>query len=134
MSVILATVLALIFILIRDMDTLLNISMLLVYIFNQLTVLALIYMRKTRPNDPRPFKVNLFFPVVFLITCFFLSVMICFIYPYETILCSIFILFGLPVYYMGTKMEKPHSVQSKIDLFTVWIQKLTLSVGESKNK
>lgn len=53
----LKTVLALIFILIRDMDTLLNISMLLVYIFNQLTVLALIYMRKTRPNDPRPFKV-----------------------------------------------------------------------------
>ena len=58
-SVILAGLLALIYIAIRDMDTLLNISMLLVYIFNQGCTLALLYLRKSLPNEPRPFRVSL---------------------------------------------------------------------------
>lgn len=131
-SVILAGVLALIYIAIKDMDTLLNISMLLVYIFNQCTVLALLYMRKTMPNEERPFKVNLFFPIVFLIICFCLAVMICFIFPFEAVLCVSFIILGLPVFYFCTKSEKPEVIASKINSFTEWTQKLTLSVAETK--
>ncbi len=96
------------------MDTLLNISMLLVYIFNQLTVLALLYMRKTMPDAERTFKVNLFFPYVFLIICFLLAVMICFIFPMEAVLCLGFIAAGLPVYYVCNKIEKPDSIKSRI--------------------
>lgn len=133
-SVILAGLLALIYIAIRDMDTLLNISMLLVYIFNQGCTLALLYLRKSLPNEPRPFRVPLIFPIVFLVSCFFLAVMICLIFPSESIMCVCFIVSGLPVYYLCVKVKKPESLESKITSFVQWNQKLFLSVSESKEE
>lgn len=133
-SVFLAGLLAIIYILIEDMNTLLNISMLLVYIFNQLCTLSLLYMRKTKPNDERPFKVNLFFPIVFLVACFFLAIMICYTYAYESFLCLIFVSSGLPVYYVCTKCEKPNSVQINLNAVNVWAQKLMIAVTESNEE
>ncbi len=131
--------------------------MFLVYIFNQATILALLHMRKTMPNAERTFKVKLFFPYVFLIICCLLTVMICFIYPIEAILCLAFILSGLPIFYLCNKAEKPDKIKSRIsksnffvfffqiiknsififlmiDDFTIFVQKLTVSVEGSKDE
>merc|ERR1719223_2038567 len=114
------------------MDILLNISMLVTYIVNITAVIALLYMRKTRPDDIRPFKVPLIFPIGFIITCSFLTISTAFIFPLETVLCAIFIILAVPVYYIG-RAKKPESMQVKIDNFTTWVQKLSLSVSGEKS-
>jgi amino acid transporter len=153
-SVVLAGTITGVFISIKNMDTLLNIAMLLAYIFNILCVIVLLHLRKTIPNEPRPFKVNLFFPIVFLILCTILTCMICVIFTKEAVLCLIFITSGLPVYYVCTKIKKPAAIQNKISMFikvimarlfikkyyvllgsfNVWAQKLTLSVVGEKDQ
>lgn len=121
-----------IYINLKNMDILLNISMLMTYLVNITAVFALLYMRKTKADDPRPFKVPLFFPVAFILVCSFLTISTVIIFPLEGILCFVFMLLAVPVYYIG-RATKPKSVQTKIDNFTIWIQKLTLSVSEQKS-
>lgn len=130
-SVIFSGIVAVVYLAIKDMDILLNISMLLVYIWCIACTIALLYLRKTQPDVPRPFRVPLIFPIIFLVICFFLAGMICIIYTKEFLLCTIFIIIGLPVYYICTK-EKPAEIQQKINKFTIWMQKLTLSVIDTK--
>ena len=113
-SVVLAGTITGVFISIKDMDTLLNIAMLLAYLFNILCVIVLLHLRKTNPNAPRPFKVNLFFPIVFLLLCTILTGMICLIFTKEAMLCLIFIISGLPVYYVCTKIKKPVAIRNRI--------------------
>lgn len=131
-AVIFAGFLPCVYINLGSMDILLNISMLVTYVVNITAVIALLYMRKTRPDDIRPFKVPLIFPIGFIITCSFLTISTAFIFPFETVLCALFIILAVPVYYIG-RAKKPESMQAKIDNFTTWVQKLTLSVSGEKS-
>ena len=57
-SVIFSGIVAVVYLAIKDMDILLNISMLLVYIWCIACTIALLYLRKTQPDVPRPFRVT----------------------------------------------------------------------------
>lgn len=58
MAVLLAGAFSLVFIFIKDIFTLLNISM-VVFFFNHIaTITALLLLRRTQPNEPRPVKVK----------------------------------------------------------------------------
>lgn len=133
-AVIISGVIATLYTNLKDMDTLLNIAMLLAYLVNISCVLVLFHLRRARPYDERPFKVPLFFAVIFLVVCTILTAMICYIYSRESFMCLIFIASGIPVYYIFTKVEKPEGLQTKIDNFSIFMQKLTLSVPGDKEE
>ena len=44
----------------KDIYVLLNMAMVVYFINHIVTVLALLWLRKVKPNEPRPFKVNFF--------------------------------------------------------------------------
>lgn len=118
---------------IKNTYVLINMGVLAEYIYITSAVLGLLYLRKTHPDLPRPIRVNLFYPITFLIVCFFIILMTLYQIPMESLGCLIVLAAGIPVYLVGVKWEKPKSIQKKLDAMTIFVQKLTYSVfDESK--
>ncbi|XP_054283018.1 Y+L amino acid transporter 2 [Macrosteles quadrilineatus] len=90
-------------------------------------IVGLLYMRYTKPDLPRPIKVNLAVPVVFLICVLFLVVVPCVSQPYNTLIAVIIILSGIPVYFIGIKWR------SKPKWFTALHEDFTRTVQKSLN-
>uniref|UniRef100_A0AAX7SXI9 Cystine/glutamate transporter n=1 Tax=Astatotilapia calliptera TaxID=8154 RepID=A0AAX7SXI9_ASTCA len=86
--------------LVGDIYSLLNFMSFLRWLFIGVVVLGLIYLRYTKPDLPRPFKVPLFFPVVFCITCFFMVFLSLYSDPVNTGIGFAISLTGIPAYYI----------------------------------
>ncbi|RNA43418.1 Y+L amino acid transporter 2 [Brachionus plicatilis] len=125
---------SLIFLIFDDIEFLVKISMLSEYIFIGSTVGGLLWLRKTQPKVFRPIRVNLFFPITFLIMCLFTIVMTIWISIEDSIKCIGLISIGIPIYFFFVVIEKPKSIQRKIDIFTVFVQKLTYSVFDDSSE
>merc|ERR1712127_28273 len=115
-----------------DVYVLLEMTILSEYIFIGGTVIGLLYLRKTRPDFDRPIKVNYIFPVVFIIICIFIIGMVIVEKPFYSLMCFATIGAGIPVYFLFVVMKKPKAVDDKINAFTLWVQKLTVSVIDVK--
>ena len=102
---------------IKDTFVLLKLTMLSEYIFIGGTVGGWLWLRKKMPERERPIKVNLFFPVVFLLGCIFIIVMTCIITPEDSLLCVLVILIGVPVYYIFVVVKKPKGIKDIIGIF-----------------
>ncbi len=134
-SVVFAGFMSLVYLFIKDIYTLLNMSMVVFFINHIATISALLLLRKTQPDTPRPikvnipthkiikskinnqsfyFKVNLFFPIVFLIICFYITFMILLMYPRDFLLCILTYIIGIVAYFIFVKLQKPQSLQKKI--------------------
>lgn len=111
-----------------DVYNLLDMTVLSEYIFIMITVVGLLWLRKTQANAERPFKSNLVFPIAFLIICTFVIIVSCYKKTYYSMLCISVILCGLPIYYLFIVLEKPPSMKKKIQKFDMFVQKLTFSV------
>jgi L-type amino acid transporter 5 len=132
-SVIFMSVATLICLLFEDTIFLINMGVLAEYLFISTSVAGLLWLRKKQPNTHRPIKVNLFYPITFLIVCMFIIIMTFIDIPFESFCCLGVIAAGIPLYYLGVKWDKPKSLQAKLDKVTVFVQKLTYSVfDESK--
>uniref|UniRef100_A0A8C2X3Z2 Cystine/glutamate transporter n=1 Tax=Cyclopterus lumpus TaxID=8103 RepID=A0A8C2X3Z2_CYCLU len=83
-----------------DIYSLLNFMSFLRWLFIGLVVLGLIYLRYTKPDLPRPFKVPLFIPVVFSLTCFFMVFLSLYSDPVNTGIGFAISLTGIPAYYI----------------------------------
>uniref|UniRef100_A0A3Q3VMC2 Cystine/glutamate transporter n=1 Tax=Mola mola TaxID=94237 RepID=A0A3Q3VMC2_MOLML len=83
-----------------DIYSLLNFMSFLRWLFIGLVVLGLVYLRYTKPDLPRPFKVPLFIPVVFCITCFFMVFLSLYSDPVSTGIGFAISLTGIPAYYV----------------------------------
>ncbi|KAF3837839.1 hypothetical protein F7725_009607 [Dissostichus mawsoni] len=66
------------------------------WLFIGVVVLGLIYLRYTKPDLPRPFKVPLFIPVVFCLTCFFMVFLSLYSDPVNTGIGFAISLTGIP--------------------------------------
>ncbi len=125
-----ATLICLLF---EDTIFLINMGVLAEYLFISTSVAGLLWLRKKQPNVYRPIKVNLFYPITFLVVCLFIIIMTFIDIPFESFCCLGVIAAGIPLYYLGVKWDKPKSLQKKLDKVTVFVQKLTYSVfDESK--
>uniref|UniRef100_A0A224XFU9 Putative amino acid transporter n=1 Tax=Panstrongylus lignarius TaxID=156445 RepID=A0A224XFU9_9HEMI len=90
-------------------------------------IAGLIYLRKTKPNLPRPIKVNLVLPIIFLICCLLLVTLPILQEPMNTVISFLIIASGIPVYYLFVKRKKqPKYVESCLDGFTVLVQQLLM--------
>uniref|UniRef100_A0A8C4E6Q4 Cystine/glutamate transporter n=1 Tax=Dicentrarchus labrax TaxID=13489 RepID=A0A8C4E6Q4_DICLA len=89
-----------------DIYSLLNFMSFLRWLFIGVVVLGLIYHRYTKPDLPRPFKVPLFIPVVFCLTCFFMVFLSLYSDPVNTGIGFAISLTGIPAYYMFIKFNR----------------------------
>ncbi|XP_030043269.1 large neutral amino acids transporter small subunit 2 isoform X2 [Microcaecilia unicolor] len=112
-----------------DIYTLINYVGFINYLFYGVTVAGQIVLRIKKPDIPRPIKVNLFFPVIYLLFWAFLLV---FSLWSEPVVCGIglaIMLTGVPVYFLGVYWEnKPQCFYSFIESLTKAGQKLCMVV------
>uniref|UniRef100_A0A672KQJ0 Cystine/glutamate transporter n=1 Tax=Sinocyclocheilus grahami TaxID=75366 RepID=A0A672KQJ0_SINGR len=104
-----------------DIYSLLNFMSFLRWLFIGVAVIGLIYMRYTRPDMPRPFKVPIFIPAVFSFTCFFMVFLSLYSDPVNTGIGFAISLTGIPAYYIFIHCERKPK----------WFQKLSDSVNRS---
>ncbi|XP_034399385.1 cystine/glutamate transporter [Cyclopterus lumpus] len=106
-----------------DIYSLLNFMSFLRWLFIGLVVLGLIYLRYTKPDLPRPFKVPLFIPVVFSLTCFFMVFLSLYSDPVNTGIGFAISLTGIPAYYIFIYFKhKPKWLQRALDSFNRTLQ------------
>uniref|UniRef100_A0A3P9NAB4 Solute carrier family 7 member 11 n=1 Tax=Poecilia reticulata TaxID=8081 RepID=A0A3P9NAB4_POERE len=101
-----------------DIYSLLNFMSFLRWLFIGVVVLGLIYLRYTKPDLPRPFKVSvsvpLFIPVVFCLTCFFMVFLSLYSDPFNTGIGFAMSLTGIPAYYIFIYFSRPRWLQKAL--------------------
>ncbi|XP_029021279.1 cystine/glutamate transporter [Betta splendens] len=106
-----------------DLYSLLNFMSFLRWLFIGIVVLGLIYLRYTKPDLPRPFKVPLFIPVVFCFTCFFMVFLSLYSDPVNTGIGFAISLTGFPAYYIFIYYNnRPKWLQRALDSFNRTLQ------------
>ncbi|CAG5993280.1 unnamed protein product [Menidia menidia] len=106
-----------------DIYSLLNFMSFMRWLFIGVVVLGLIYLRYTKPDLPRPFKVPLFIPVVFCLTCFFMVFLSLYSDPINTGIGFAISLTGIPAYYVFIYFNnRPKWLQRSIDSFNRTLQ------------
>ncbi|XP_062989400.1 cystine/glutamate transporter-like [Elgaria multicarinata webbii] len=108
---------------IGDLYGLLNFYSFSRWFFIGLATLGLIVQRYRHPEIPRPFKVPLFFPLVFTTACFFIVGTSLYSDPVNTSIGCAVTLSGLPVYYLVVQKTRiPGCCTSKFNALTVKLQ------------
>ncbi|CAJ0947136.1 unnamed protein product, partial [Mesorhabditis belari] len=98
-------------------------------------MVALLWFRRTMPDAPRPIKVPLLFPIVFLFGCCALVVLPIIADPKETAIGILIMLSGVPVYLIFLAWKsKPKFFQTLTDGMTTFCQKLFLVVDDEKQE
>lgn len=106
-----------------DIYGLLNFMSFMRWLFIGVVVLGLIYMRYTKPDLPRPFKVPLFIPVVFCLTSFFMVFLSLYSDPLNTGIGFAISLTGIPAYYIFIYFDqRPKWLQRAFDSFNTAVQ------------
>ncbi|XP_037690477.1 large neutral amino acids transporter small subunit 2 isoform X3 [Choloepus didactylus] len=112
-----------------DIYTLINYVGFINYLFYGVTIAGQIVLRWKKPDIPRPIKINLLFPIVYLLFWAFLLV---FSLWSEPVVCGIglaIMLTGVPVYFLGIYWQhKPKCFNDFIELLTLVSQKLCVVV------
>ncbi|KAG3260901.1 solute carrier family 7 member 8, transcript variant X3 [Ictidomys tridecemlineatus] len=112
-----------------DMYTLINYVGFINYLFYGVTVAGQIVLRWKKPDIPRPIKINLLFPIIYLLFWAFLLV---FSLWSEPVVCGIglaIMLTGVPVYFLGVYWQhKPQCFNDFIELLTLVSQKMCVVV------
>lgn len=94
-----------------------------------LSIVALLYLRYTRPDLKRPIKFNLIIPVTFLVFVIFLLIVPMVAVPRETGIGLLITCSGIPVYYIGIVWKsKPKSFLTMMNYLTKQAQKLLFVV------
>ncbi|KAL3859885.1 hypothetical protein ACJMK2_010072 [Sinanodonta woodiana] len=115
----------------NDIYALINYTSFVESAFIGVSIAGLLYLRYSRPDMERNIKVNIGFPVFFMIICLFLIIMPLTSSPRECFIGIIMVITGIPVYLIGVVWEsKPKWFRDIVDKFTLLTQKACLSVRE----
>lgn len=75
------------------------------------SIAALLWLRRTQPNLPRPIRVNLIIPIVFIVLCVILVLLPTIEQPINLLIGFLVTLSGVPVYYACIKWKsKPVAI------------------------
>ncbi|CAL4090508.1 unnamed protein product, partial [Meganyctiphanes norvegica] len=99
-----------------------------------LAVVCVPYLRWKCPDMERPIKVNLIWPILYIIATLFITIVPMIAAPYETGIGLAIIMTGLPVYLIFIKTKKPVSLQNTLNDFTKFLQKVMMVVRPSTSK
>ncbi|KAI5629829.1 large neutral amino acids transporter small subunit 2 [Silurus asotus] len=118
-----------------DMYTLINYVGFINYLFYGVTVAGQIVLRIKQPDMPRPIKISLVWPVIYLLFWAFLLV---FSLYSEPVVCGIglaIMLTGVPVYFLGVYWDnKPQCFNTFVDKMTYLGQKFCVVVYPAEDE
>jgi L-type amino acid transporter 5 len=118
-----------------DVYTLITYTSFVESLFIGISVAGLLWLRWKRPDMERPIKVNLFFPIFFMIIMSFLIIFPLFYSPFECLMGLALTATGVPVYILGVLWtKKPKSIQNFIAKTTLLTQKALICVPEESGK
>ncbi|XP_029995625.1 large neutral amino acids transporter small subunit 1-like [Sphaeramia orbicularis] len=118
----------------QDIFSVINLFSFFTWLCVGMAIAGLVWLRITKPDLRRPIKVYLFVPVIFVLGCVFMIVVSFWAAPFECLVGSSIILTGIPAYLLGYKWKKPHVVKKMLEIFTMFCQKIFMSVPEEKEQ
>lgn len=117
-AVVFQAILSLACIIVGDITALIEFASFLTWVFYGLAMVALIVMRRTKPDAPRPYSVPIFIPWLVLFIAMFLAVMPIIAEPSPKYLFAlVFIFCGVGVYHAYVYNKKNSSLSSKYAYF-----------------
>lgn len=118
---------------IPDVYALINYVSYVEALFILTSISGLLWLRVKQPDAKRPIKVNIIFPIIFLITCGFLVISSCFVSPWEVGIGTIVIISGIPVYYLT--IHRPIPLLTRLSgRFNLFCSKLFLCLPHREEK
>jgi L-type amino acid transporter 5 len=134
-SLIFMCIITLALVIIEDVYVLINYVSFVEALFITISVTGLLHMRWTKPNLKRPIRVNIILPIIFLLICGFLVTFPCYVSPIEVGVGLVFILCGIPVYFVTIAWKtKPDWLNKAFNDFNNSCAKLFLCVTEYEEK
>lgn len=128
-AVIITALLSLCYLAINDVYSLINIFGFANWLGIGCSVLCIIVLRFTQPELERPIKINLFWPVLYLIGTLFVTISPMYAAPFDTLVGVLAILSSVPVYFIFIYWKnKPMCCQNCMGGLTKFVQKLTVTV------
>jgi len=101
--------------------------------FILVAIAGLLYLRYTRPNMPRPIKITLGIPIIFLLICTFLVFLPLYVRPVEVGMGLLITACGVPVYLLCISWrDKPTWLVTCLHKLGYISQKMFLGVKEDK--
>lgn len=132
-AVMFVAILSLIYLCSSDIYALINYVGFATWLAIGLAVVCLPYLRWVQPELPRPIKVNLFFPIIYILATIFITIVPMIADPVGTGFGALIIATGVPVYFLFVWWEnKPAWFRNSIDSFTRTLQKLLVVVAAEK--
>lgn len=133
-AVIFMALLSLLYLCSSDIYALINYVGFATWLAIGLAVVCLPYLRWKRPDLPRPIKVPLIFPIIYILASIFITVVPMMADPVGTGFGALIIATGVPVYFIFVYWEnKPKPVRHAIDSSTKFMQKLFIVLPSEKS-
>ncbi|KAH1009775.1 hypothetical protein HUJ04_002083 [Dendroctonus ponderosae] len=134
-SVLAMALLSMLYLTVSDIGALINYVGFATWLSIGVSVLCLPWLRWKRPDLERPIKVNLFWPISYILATIFVTVVPMIASPYETGMGVLMILSSVPVYFLCIAWtNKPVWFQSGLCFITVLIQKVLVVVDEASDR
>lgn len=128
-------IITLVLLVIEDVYVLINYVTFVEALFIMISVTGLLYLRRKRPYMERPIKVHLCLPILFFVICAFLVTFPCYVSPLEVGVAVVFILCGIPVYYVTIAWKKkPKWLSQAFQDFNTGCAKLFVCVPQEVEK
>ncbi|XP_033633070.1 Y+L amino acid transporter 2-like [Asterias rubens] len=133
-SIVIVVLLSCIYTYSNDIFTLINYFSFVTWTSIGAVVAGMVWVRWREPDRPRPYKVHITIPILFVIAAIFLVVMGTIDSPIDTAIGVGITLTGVPVYFLFVYPERLPMWLDKIqDAVTGWLQMLLFVVKEEKN-
>ncbi|XP_072024464.1 Y+L amino acid transporter 2-like isoform X3 [Amphiura filiformis] len=134
-SLIFTCILTILYVFVKRIETLLNYFSFMTWLAIGAAVAGQIYLRWRRPDLPRPIKLPIILPIIFVLACLFLVIMGPVAAPMDTLIGLAITLTGFPVYFIGIYWEsKPKWLLNAIKKCTIFCQKTFLIVSQEKEE
>uniref|UniRef100_F6YJ69 Amino acid permease/ SLC12A domain-containing protein n=1 Tax=Ciona intestinalis TaxID=7719 RepID=F6YJ69_CIOIN len=135
-SLLLSGTLTLLYLFVEDVFTLINYYSFMYWLTVGLAIAGQIYLRYTKPELPRPLKVNILFPITFCLACLVLVIVPFYQDPIGSLIGSAILLTGIPVYFYFIYINpnrRPQLLYTIMHVFTCLMQKMFPVVMSESN-
>ncbi|XP_063746568.1 large neutral amino acids transporter small subunit 1-like isoform X2 [Eleginops maclovinus] len=133
-SLIFTCLLSMMYAISKDIFSVINLFSFFTWLCVGMAIAGMLWLRFTKPDLRRPIKVYLFIPVTFVLGCVFMILVSFWAAPFECLIGTSIILTGIPAYLLGYKWKKPHVVKKMLEIFTMFCQKIFMSVPEEREQ
>ncbi|GAB0087400.1 Y+L amino acid transporter 2 [Sergentomyia squamirostris] len=132
-AVLIMALLSMLYLMSSDIFALINYVGFATWLSIGVSVLCLPWLRYAQPNLPRPIKVHLIFPIIYLLATIFVTVVPMYASPVETGYGILMISSGIPVYLIFISWKnKPKWFRKLMVSITAFFQKILLVVGKTR--